>query len=62
MGLQVKCKPTISFINMAAFQYACRAKGARSFQLQLDLLALAGQAAKISGEGPDLSNVLKEYW
>jgi len=54
-------KPSISLINAAAYQRACRSPEAIALQLTPNILKFGGQAAQINPEEPDLTNLPVEY-
>jgi len=54
-------KPSISFINAAAYARAARVEGSVSFQLSLSNLSLHGRSASTAPAEPDMSSVPGEY-
>ena len=54
-------KPSVSFINAAAYAQAARAEGSVSFQLSLSDPSLRGRSASTAPAEPDMSSVPEEY-
>src|SRR6266511_3696863 len=54
-------KPSISFINAAAYTHAACAEGSVSFQLSLSNLSLYGRFASTAPAKSDLTGILEEY-
>jgi len=54
-------KPSVSFINTAAYACAAHAEGSVSFQLSLSDLSLWGRSASTAPAEPDMSSIPEEY-
>jgi len=53
--------PKVSMIGAAAFMRACKLPGSQSYRVQLTNPSVSGQAASVSEETPDLSQIPEEY-
>src|SRR6266568_5415831 len=58
---EVEPKPSVSFINAAAYARAARAKGLVSFQLSLSDPSLLGCSSSTTSAKSDLSGIPKDY-